>query len=112
MSNLRTTISTYWNKLNETLFPRLEEALDAPLTELLLKLIAILDMVRIEDFVPDRRGYVGRPAKSRAAVARSFIAKAVYNIPTTDLLIDRLRSDKNLRLVCGFETCFQIPSKA
>ena len=109
MSNLKQTISNYLGKLQQSLFPFLEEHLEAPFTKKLQKLIIILDMIEIERFVFDHRGYVGRPPKNRTAVARAFVAKAVYNIPDTKALIDRLKSDKNLRKICGFETIYSIP---
>lgn len=108
MSNLKQTISNYLGKL-QSLFPYLEEYLDTPLPAKLVKLITILDMVEIERFVPDYRGCKGRPPKERTAIARAFIAKAFYNIPDTKALIDRLKSDKNLRKICGFETIYSIP---
>jgi Transposase DDE domain/Transposase domain (DUF772) len=110
--SLKNTISPYWNIVQSSLFPFLEDNLEAPLSKRLMNLIAILDMVRIEEFVSVNRNCVGRPPKSRFAVARAFIAKAVFDIPTTLLLIDRLKSDKNLRRVCGFETSFQIPCES
>ena len=36
----------------------------------------------------------------------------VYNIDTTTFLLERLRSDKNLRRICGWECIAQIPSEA
>ncbi len=112
MSGLRITLSQYWEKVQNTLFPYLEETLDSPLSERLLNCIAVLDMVRIERFVFDFRGCVGRPPKNRTAIARAFIAKTVFDISTTKLLIDRLKSDRNLRRVCGFESSLQIPSES
>jgi Transposase DDE domain/Transposase domain (DUF772) len=112
MSNLKQRVSNYLGKLQQDLFPFLEEHLDTPLPEKLIQLISILDMVEIEKFVCDRRGYPGRPPKNRCAMARAFIAKAVYKIPDTKALIDRLKSDKNLRKVCGFESSYSIPSEA
>ena len=112
MSNLKQTISNYLSKLQHSLFPFLEEELEAPISEKLLKLVTILDMIELEQFVFDYRGYPGRPPKNRTAVARSFVAKAVYNIPDTKSLIDRLKSDKNLRKVCGFETVYSIPAES
>ena len=50
--------------------------------------------------------------KNRAAIARAFVAKAVYNIPDTKALIERLKSDKNLRKICGFETVYSIPAES
>lgn len=112
MSNLKQTISNYLGKLQQSLFPFLEEHLEAPITEKLKKLIVILDMIEIERFVFDHRYGSGRPPKSRTAVARSLVAKAVYNIPDTKALIDRLKTDKNLRKVCGFETIYSVPGES
>ncbi len=36
----------------------------------------------------------------------------VYNIDTTTYLIERLKSDKNLRRICGWESTFQLPSES
>ena len=112
MSGLKQTISNYLAKLQQSLFPFLEEHLESPFTEKLKQLITILDMIEIEKFVFDFRGYPGRPPKNRSAVARALVAKAVYNIPDTKALIERLKSDKNLRKICGFETNYSIPSES
>lgn len=112
MSNLKQTISSYLDKLQQSLFPFLDDHLEAPISKKLQKLIIILDMIEIQKFVPDHRWFRGRPPKSRTAVARAFVAKAVYNIPDTKALIDRLKSDKNLRKICGFETIYSIPAES
>ena len=111
MSKLGETLSQYWFKIQDTLFPLLEEEL-GPLTKKQLQLIAILEMVRIEKFIPDRSGYEGMPPKTRAAIARSFVAKMVYNMATTRALWERLCSDKNLRRICGWENSRQISSES
>jgi hypothetical protein len=111
MSKLGETLSQYWSKIQGTLFPQLEEELD-PLTEKQQQLITILEVVRIEQFIPDHRGYEGRPQKTRSAIARSFVTKMVYNMTTTRSLWDRLHTDKNLRRICGWENTRQIPSEA
>jgi hypothetical protein len=54
----------------------------------------------------------GRRRKDLKPLARAFIAKMVYNLPTTKSLIDRLHSDKTLRQICGWEYRGQIPSEA
>ena len=46
----------------------------------------------------------GRKKKARIKLARAFMAKAVYNLPTTDMLIEMLTGNKNLRLLCGWES--------
>jgi transposase len=111
MSQLTKTLSQYWANIQGTLFPWLQEELD-PLTKRQQQLIAILELVRIEEFLPDHYGCEGRPQKTRDAIARAFIAKMVYNIDTTTFLIERLRSDKNVRRICGWERVTQIPSEA
>jgi transposase len=111
MSKLGQTLSQYWFKIQGSLFPQLEEELD-PLTEKQQLLITILEVIRIEEFLPDYRGYEGRPRKTRSAIACSFVAKMVYNMTSTRALWDRLHSDKNLRRVCGWENTRQIPSEA
>jgi hypothetical protein len=40
------------------------------------------------------------------------VAKAVYNLPTTELLMEMLRLQPNLRRLCGWERRRQIPSPA
>jgi hypothetical protein len=111
MSQLTKTLSQYWNKIQYSLFPQLENVLD-PLTEKQQQLIAILELVRIEEFLPSLYGCEGRPQKTRSAIARSFVAKMVYNIDTTTFLLERLKSDKNIRRICGWECVAQIPSEA
>jgi transposase len=54
----------------------------------------------------------GRPAKDRAAIARAFVAKAVYNMPTTRVLLDRLSTDVALRWICGWENKREVPSES
>ena len=54
------------------------------------QLVSVLGMVRIEAFLAGWHGLPGRPPCERAVLARAFIAKAVFNIPTTSLLIEML----------------------
>jgi hypothetical protein len=167
MGQLRKTLSQYWDRIQDSLFPWLEETLD-PLTETQQQLVTILarishtfseqiaallteiavqmgedsvratrphpseqqdrhaecascqrkceksglELVRIEQFLPNRFRYEGRPPKTRYAIARSFVAKMVYNIETTTMLIERLQADKSLRRICGWENRRQIPSES
>jgi transposase len=111
MRTLKATVSQFWSNIQDTLFPYLEEQL-GPTTEKQQQLITILEVVRIEHFIPDYRFYEGRPRKTRAAIARSFVAKMVYNMDSTRALRERLQSDKNLRRVCGWESRGSVPSEA
>ena len=110
-SKLGQTIAKYWNNIQQNLFPYLNEELD-PITEKQQQLIVTLEVVRIEQYLPCRFGFEGRPRKTRAAIARSFVAKMVYNMDGTRALWERLRSDKNLRRICGWESVRHIPSES
>ena len=111
MGQLATNLSQYWDRIQGTLFYWLKEELD-PLTAKQQQLVTILEIIRIEQFLPDHFGSVGRPQKSRTALARSFVAKMVYNMDTSTALIERLQTDINLRRVCGWESKKQIPSES
>jgi len=111
MGKLGESLSQYWSNIQGSLFPWLKEEL-GPLTEKQHQLVTVLELVRIEKHIPDSFGAEGRPQKTRAAIARSFIAKMVYNMSTTRDLWERLHSDKNLRRICGWENTRQIPSES
>ena len=111
MNHLREGLSQSWLIIQGSLFPWLQEELGA-LTEKQQQLVTILELIRIEEHVNDYYGGVGRPPKSRAAIARAFIAKMVYNMPTTRMLLERLESDKTLRSLCGWEYRYQIPHES
>jgi len=104
-------LSQYWLRIQKSLFPWLEEEL-GELTEKERKLVVILELIRIERFTACSRSLYGRPPKERAAIARAFVAKAVYNMPATRALLDRLTSDKKMRRICGWETHGDIPSES
>lgn len=105
-------IAAIWGRIQGSLFPHLEAALDAPLTAHQRQLVAILEVVRIEECVPaDSRPHkVGRKPKDRVAIARAFVAKAVYNLPFTETLWELLCTDPVLRQLCGFTCRSQVPS--
>lgn len=111
MSQLSSTISHFWNTIQASLFPWMQEEL-LPLTEQQKKFVAILEMIRIEEFIPRMDRWMGRPTASRKAIARAFVAKSFYNLFTTRALHQRLETDVNLRRICGWESRKDIPSEA
>jgi hypothetical protein len=82
--------------LQNHLFPAISEEA-GPLSSKQEQLIQTLALLGLEGFVVSSRGLVGRPPSDRAAMARAFVAKAVYNVPHTRALIDRLNSDFGAR---------------
>ena len=103
-------ITASWCHIQGQLFPWLRAEV-GPLTEQHERLVTVLEMVRVEAFVPVRAGETGRPADDRQALARAFIAKAVLNLPTTAALIERLAVDATLRRLCGWERARQVPGE-
>ena len=110
--SLKAILSTYWLRIQGELLPWLDDAMDGPLTAHHRQFVSVLGLARIETFLPSWYGLVGRPPAERAALARSFIAKAVFNLPTTRLLIDMLAADKTLRRLCGWQRAGEVPSES
>jgi len=111
MLSLKDTLSTYWLRVQHELLPWLDEAL-GPLGPRHVQLVGVLGLARIEALVPSCSGLVGRPPSERAALARAFVAEAVFNFPTTIMLIEMLGADKKLRQLCGWQRLGQLPSEA
>ncbi len=110
--SLKDTLSSYWLHIQEELLPWLNETTCGPLTEHHKQLVSVLGMARIEAFLPSWHGLPGRPLSERTALARAFVAKSVFNLPTTRLLIDMLSADKTLRRLCGWQRAGEVPSEA
>ena len=109
--SLREMLSDYWYAFQQELFPRLEGEL-GPMGERYELFVSVLELVRVEALLPYFRGQVGRPEEDRAALARAFIAKAVFDVPTTRALIERLEVDGRLRRLCGWSGAGRLPSEA
>ena len=107
-------ISWLIGTVQRKLFPHLDECLDIPLTEQEKHLVSILELVKVEQFVPKKADNqrLGRKLEEREALARSFVAKSFYKFPTTRALINSLRSTPNLRMISGFEAIRDIPSES
>ena len=106
------TLFQVWNSIQNTLFPWLEEALD-PLSEKEKKFIQVVSLMGLEAHMKAYRWQgKGRKRKNRVNMANAFVAKAIYNFETTDILIDYLKGCKNIRRLCGWENPWQVPSKS
>jgi hypothetical protein len=65
------------------LLPGIEESLEEVLTQRLRRLVSVLEIVRVEqEPVCNQPQHRGRPCKDRGLIARAFVAKALYNLPT------------------------------
>jgi len=110
--SLNDTLTAYWLHIQEELLPWLDDTTCGPLSGHYRQLVTVLGMVRIEAFLFGWHGLPGRPPCERAVLARAFIAKAVFNIPTTSLLIEMLSADKTLRRLCGWQRAGAVPSES
>ena len=108
------SLSKMWTKvlnLENSLFPSLKRELQLEeLSNKEQKLIKILDFAAIEKNITVVS--ITNTPKHREEIARAFIAKSVYNIQTTRDLIDRLHSDRTLRILCGWRYKNDIPSES
>jgi len=109
MTNLLQMIGVFGVNRQDRLFPALEEELGtlSPRHE---QLVAVLALLGLEGSVEARVGR-GRPGHDRAHIARAFVAKAIFDLPHTRALIDRLGCDRVLRGLCGFESAAAVPDE-
>jgi hypothetical protein len=102
-------------RVQRSLFPHLNQCLQTPLTEQEERLVSILEIIQVERHVPksaSRYRWPGRKPLDRKALARAFVAKALYRHPTTSDLIRALQAAENLRQICGFVVSSDIPSES
>ena len=97
--------------LQGTLFGALETAVGV-LSEQAKLLVSVLALVAPQAHLPPSSGWRGRRAKHRQPLATAFLAKAVYGLETTRQLMDRLRCDRQLLNLCGWNSAQQLPSES
>lgn len=107
----RAALLQFGHILQQQLFPAVEASI-GPIGAELKLLSAVVSLVPLERLLSVRRARTGRPARDRAALATSFIAKAILNLPTTRHLIDRLQVDAALRQFCGWRSPRSVPHES
>src|ERR1700690_38068 len=109
--SLHHLLTQFGSLLQQRLFPRVEEEL-GPLSKKHQHLITVLALACIEPHLDAPHSGPGRPSHDRVALARAFVAKAIFDLPTTGLLIQLLESDSSLRRICGWESSSGVPDKS
>jgi hypothetical protein len=90
----------------------IEDQLETSLTSKQTLFVEVVELLDIEKFLGDYSNDTGRPFKARLPILKSFILKAVYNLDTTLVLIDMIKSSPTLRRLCGWERIGSIPSES
>ena len=111
MNQTRHALSSIWNHFQHNLFPIFQDELGT-LTERQEKLVLAIDVAQVERYFPYRGRIPGRPQSNRAAIARAFIAKAIYDFPTTETLLEHVKTSPSLRRICGWEKINDIPDSS
>jgi hypothetical protein len=106
-------LSKLYTTIQRTLFPMLEEEI-GELTVKQKEFVRVVELVRPSRFIGVNLSWngMGRPVSSREGILRAFILKAVYDLPTTKLLIENLETSPGLRRLCGWEYRSRVPSEA
>ena len=108
---MKNIVSQYLPILQQNFFPDLEKHA-GKYSQQHISLVEIIAFAGIDGLQLCQKSYTGRPAECRLSFFRAFLAKSVFNLPTTVALIDRLQCDVVLRRICGYEKCSQIPSES
>lgn len=107
----REKLSKLWTNVQLKLFPDLEQQV-GELTPEHKRIVAVLELIRIEEFLSCTRFNFGRPTKDRTQISRAFIAKIILKITHTKSLVSLLKKDEKLRRICGWDSFQKIPSES
>lgn len=104
-------LTTIFHHLQRQLFPALQAELGtlSALDQQFCEVLSLTDLGRFT------RRYAwcgsGCPPCARTRLAHAFIAKRVYQFPSTGALIDALKSRSLLRQLCGWDSAGELPSE-
>jgi Transposase domain (DUF772) len=105
-------LTTIFHGLQRQLFPALEQEL-GPLTALDQQFCEVISLTDLGRFT---QAYEwcgeGRPPCPRVWLAHAYLAKSIYQFPTTGALIEALKTRPTLRRLCGWENAEEVPSEA
>ena len=101
-----------WDSIQSWLFPLLEDEIGA-LDGKHRQFVAVCELCVPQDHMAAYRWCGnGCPPSDRLALCKAFIAKAVWDFPSTRDLIDAVRHRPALRRLCGWESLGEVPSEA
>ena len=105
-------LGNLWHTIQSWLLPTLEDEM-GELDDQHRQFIAVCEVCSPRKHLTAYR-WIGNgcPPKDRLALCKAFIAKAVWDFPTTRALIDAARHRPLLRRLCGWETLGEIPGES
>lgn len=104
-------LAKIFHHVQRQLFPMLEVEL-GPLSELDRQFCEVISLTDLGRFTrPYEWCGNGAPPHARVWLMHAFIAKSVYQLPTTAALVEALRSRPMLRRLCGWESAGEVPSE-
>jgi hypothetical protein len=104
-------LTTIFHGLQRQLFPALTEEM-GELSALDQQFCEVISLTQLGRFTGSYEWCgEGRPPCARVWLAHAFIAKHVYQFPTTGALIEALRARPTLRRLCGWESAGDIASE-
>jgi len=107
------TLSAVFRFIQQRLFPVIEETAPEPLTDKQREFVRVAELLDLEKHMRPYRGTgMGRPPHDRLSIALAFLAKAVWNLPTTAVLVQFLQDSPNVRRLCGWEGRAEVPSES
>ena len=104
-------LGNLWHTIQAWLLPSLEDEL-GELDEQHREFVAVCEACKPREHMAVYR-WIGNgcPPKDRLALCKAFIAKAVWDFPTTSALIDAVGHRPTLRRLCGWETLGEVPGE-
>lgn len=106
-------LSKMYFNIQGRLFPMVEEEI-GEISGKLQEFLRIIELLKPSRFIDRTLSWcgIGRRMKSREKMLRAFFLKAVYDLPTTKVLIESLKGNATWRQLCGWEFSSQVPSEA
>ena len=95
-------------------FQELEGEFGVKITGKLANFLRTVEIVCPNRFMTSEMKWcgIGRKKLDREKFFRAFLLKAEFNLPTTKVLIESLKTNTSWRLLCGWEYSSRIPSEA
>ena len=104
----------YYISIEPDFFQELEGEFRVKITGKLANFLRAVEIIRPDRFMTSEMRWcgVGRKKLDREKFFRAFLLKAEFNLPTTKVLIESLRTNTSWRLLCGWGYSSRIPSEA